>query len=196
MLRASNCPTERGCRPVKSMRRSDPPRDPPLLRMWGQISGRVRMLRQEGEAGRALSLEEEQRLIATISKSRSPSLLPFFLLSLDAGLRPSETRALRRSSIRAQWNGAVITEAEILIGHRKRQLELAAWFRSPSGAGCCILLVRAFSGSGNRCLCIPLSPRCHRRQWTPADDLRCAPRPGDEPLELEQAFATACQKSG
>ncbi len=164
---------------------------------WAQISGRVRMLRQEGEAGRALSLEEEQRLIAAISKSRSPSLLPFFLLSLDAGLRPSETRALRRSSIRAQWNGAVITQAEILIGHSKTAAgagrlvpltkrargALSSWFaRFPEAEIDAFVFPfhrAAIAGNGRQ----PMIYDVHLDRAM-------------SPSNYKSAFATACQKSG
>src|SRR5260370_17242976 len=70
---------------------------------WARISGRIRMLRQNLEAGRALSLEETERLLAAIIASRSAALYPFFLLSLDAGLRPSDTRSLPRARLRPHW---------------------------------------------------------------------------------------------
>ena len=88
---------------------------------WAQISGRVRMLRQNSEAGRALSVEEEHRLIGAIAQSRSAALLPLFLLSLDAGLRPSESRALTRSNVQARWIDGVMSEAEIAVGRSKTE---------------------------------------------------------------------------
>ena len=80
---------------------------------WAQIAGRVGMLPQRSGVGRALSQEEEERLLDAIAQSRSPSLYPFFVLSLDAGLRPSETRALRRSNLRLVWRGGAIAEGEV-----------------------------------------------------------------------------------
>jgi integrase len=88
---------------------------------WSQISGRIRMLRQSAEAGRALSVDEARQLLAAIFGSRSAALYPFFLLSLDAGLRPSESRSLRRSNVRARWSGQNITEAEVFIGRSKTE---------------------------------------------------------------------------
>jgi len=88
---------------------------------WARISGRIRMLRQNPEAGRALSLEETERLLAAIIASRSAALYPFFLLSLDAGLRPSETRSLRRASIRAEWTAQTITTAEVMVARSKTE---------------------------------------------------------------------------
>jgi integrase len=88
---------------------------------WFRISGRIRMLRQNAEAGRALSIDESERLLAAIADSRSKALYPFFLLSLDAGLRPSESRSLKRLNIRARWNGETIVEAEVLIDRSKTE---------------------------------------------------------------------------
>jgi integrase len=77
------------------------------------------MLRQRSDVGRALSRADEKRLLDATSQSRSPALYPFFVLSLDAGLRPSEIRALRRSNLRIQWRDGVITEGEIVVGDSK-----------------------------------------------------------------------------
>jgi integrase len=106
-------------------------------------------LRQNLEAGRAFSIDETERLIAAIAGSRSPALHPFFLLSLDAGLRPSETRSLRHSSLRARWSSETITEAEVLVARSKTEagtgrivpltrrirVALASWLRRFSDAG-------------------------------------------------------------
>jgi integrase len=86
---------------------------------WAFISGRVTMLPQRSDAGRALSHEDETRFLEAIGKSRSPSLYPFFVLSLDAGLRPCETRALRLSNLRLIWRDGAIAEGEITVGRSK-----------------------------------------------------------------------------
>jgi integrase len=86
---------------------------------WAYISGRVRMMRQRSDVGQALGREEEQRLLDAIGSSRSPSLYPFFVLSIDAGLRPSETRALRRSNLRLEWREGSIVAGEIVVGRSK-----------------------------------------------------------------------------
>lgn len=66
---------------------------------WAHISHRVKMLRQRTDVGKALTHHEERRLLDAIRESRSLSLLPLFVLSLDAGLRPSEIRSLRRHDL-------------------------------------------------------------------------------------------------
>jgi integrase len=89
--------------------------------LWAHVSGRVKMLPQRSDTGRALDREDEERLLQAIAQSRSPSLYPFFLLSLDAGLRPSETRALRRSNLRLTWRDGVISQGEIIVGRSKTE---------------------------------------------------------------------------
>jgi hypothetical protein len=88
---------------------------------WAQIAGRVGMLPQRSGVGQALSQEEEERLLDAIAQSRSPSLYPFFALSLDAGLRPSDTRALRHSNLRLVWRGGAIAEGEVIVGDSKSE---------------------------------------------------------------------------
>jgi integrase len=77
------------------------------------------MLRERTDTGRAFSTEDEQRLFEAIGQSPSPSLLPFFVLSLDAGLRPSETRALRQRDLTLTWSNGAIVEGEIIIRRSK-----------------------------------------------------------------------------
>jgi integrase len=88
---------------------------------WAFISGRVAMLPQRSDAGRAFSRQDEARFLETIGQSRSPSLYPFFVLSLDAGLRPSETRALRLFNLRLIWRDGAIEEGEITVGQSKTE---------------------------------------------------------------------------
>jgi integrase len=89
--------------------------------LWAPFSGRVKMLRQRSDVGRALDLEEEHRLLEAIKQSRSPALYPFFVLSLDAGLRPSETRTLCRSNLRLQWREGAVVAGEIIVGRSKTE---------------------------------------------------------------------------
>lgn len=42
-------------------------------------------MKGERQPSRALSREEEARLLAAIRQSNSPALLPLFLLSIDSG---------------------------------------------------------------------------------------------------------------
>ena len=88
---------------------------------WAYISGRVTMLPQRSDVGRALGREEEGRVLEAIGQSRSPALYPFFVLSLDSGLRPSETRSLRHSNLRLTWRNGAIEQGEIIVGRTKTE---------------------------------------------------------------------------
>lgn len=54
-----------------------------------------------------------------IGESGWPSLYPLFVLSLDAGLRPSETRELRRANLHLVWRAGTIVDGENLVGRSK-----------------------------------------------------------------------------
>ncbi len=84
--------------------------------LWAGISHRVKMLRERSDTGRALSPADEAKLLDAIAQSSSPSLYPFVILALDAGLRPAEIRALRQSSLQLQWHNGTIAEGEIVVG--------------------------------------------------------------------------------
>jgi hypothetical protein len=79
------------------------------------------MLPQRSDVGIALSRDDEVPLLEAMRASRSPSLYPFFILSLDAGLRPSETRSLRRFNLRLNWREGMIEEGEIIVGASKTE---------------------------------------------------------------------------
>jgi len=59
----------------------------------------MRERRVRDDHGIALTLDEERRLIAACEQSRSPSLLPAFVLALQTGLRYTELRLLRWSQV-------------------------------------------------------------------------------------------------
>jgi integrase len=89
--------------------------------LWASISHRVKMLRERTDTGRAVSSDDERKLLEAVAQSPSPSLYPFLLLSLDAGLRPAETRALRLSSLQLQWRNGTIAQGEIVVGQSKTE---------------------------------------------------------------------------
>ncbi|MGI8773201.1 MAG: tyrosine-type recombinase/integrase [Acidobacteriaceae bacterium] len=64
-------------------------------RLWANVQPDVRMLRTESDIGRALTADEQHRLLAACKKSRSRSLPVAVLLSLHTGLRNGELRLLR-----------------------------------------------------------------------------------------------------
>jgi integrase len=67
--------------------------------LWWPLADKVRMLKGERYPGRALSREEESRLLDAIRGSGSPALWPLFVVSIDSGLRATEIRNLRRGDV-------------------------------------------------------------------------------------------------
>jgi integrase len=64
-------------------------------KLWMRIADDVRMLRERRDVGRALSPDEQHRLLTAAKASASRSLHSAILLSLHTGLRLSELRLLR-----------------------------------------------------------------------------------------------------
>jgi integrase len=81
-------------------------------RRWANIQPDVKMLRERSDIGRALSKDEEHRLLAACKKSHSRSLYPAVLLSLHTGLRNGELRLL-------QWRQIDLIEKQIAVGKSK-----------------------------------------------------------------------------
>jgi integrase len=81
-------------------------------RIWANIQPDVKMLRTQSDIGRALTPDEQHRLLTACKKSRSRSLYPAVLLSLHTGLRNSELRLLR-------WRQIDLIERELTVGKSK-----------------------------------------------------------------------------
>ena len=79
----------------------------------------VDWLREKHDIGKALLPEDEERLYAATASSRSPALLPLFVLCLDAGLRASEAKALRRRDLNLEWQDGVIARGELVVAKSK-----------------------------------------------------------------------------
>jgi integrase len=81
-------------------------------RLWANIQPDIRMLRVREEVGRALSDDEQHRLLAVCRASRSRSLYPAVLLSLHTGLRNQELRLLR-------WRQIDLIGRKLIVGKSK-----------------------------------------------------------------------------
>ncbi|MFT4112400.1 tyrosine-type recombinase/integrase [Silvibacterium sp.] len=81
-------------------------------RLWANIQPDVRMLKARQDIGRALSEDEQHRLLTACKKSRSRSLYPAVLLSLHTGLRNGELRLLR-------WRQIDLIERTLEVGKSK-----------------------------------------------------------------------------
>jgi integrase len=80
--------------------------------LWANIQPDVRMLKARKDIGRALTADEQHRLLTACKKSRSRSLHPAVLLSLHTGLRNSELRFLR-------WRQIDLLEETLTVGKSK-----------------------------------------------------------------------------
>ena len=87
--------------------------------LWGPIADKVKALPERHDVGRAIPAEDESKLLAAASVSRSPALLPLIVLSLDSGMRLGETQALRRRDVRLEWAGGSIVRGEIVVPKSK-----------------------------------------------------------------------------
>ena len=81
-------------------------------RRWANIQPDVRMLHERSDIGRALTADEQHRLLAACKKSHSRSLYPAVLLSLHTGLRNAELRLLR-------WRQIDLLEKTVTVGKSK-----------------------------------------------------------------------------
>jgi integrase len=89
------------------------------FRLWHSLSEDVDWLREKRDVGKALTGEDEDRLYAACAASRSPALLPLFALSLDADLRASEAKMLRRKDLNLEWLDGKIARGELIVAKSK-----------------------------------------------------------------------------
>lgn len=87
--------------------------------LWGPIADRVKALPERHDVGRAVSPQDEAKLLAAASASRSPALLPLIVFSLDTGMRLGETQALRRRDLRLEWANGSIVRGEVVVPKSK-----------------------------------------------------------------------------
>jgi integrase len=83
-------------------------------RLWANIQPDVKPLKVKNEIGRALSADEQQRLLTACKKSRSRSLYPAVLLSLHTGLRNKELRTLK-------WHQVDLLDGSVTVGESKTE---------------------------------------------------------------------------
>jgi integrase len=83
-------------------------------RLWAQVAPDVRMLPVREDAGRALSQEEETKLLLACAVSRSRSLLPAVTTALSTGLRYEELRLLT-------WRQIDFANKAVTVGKSKTE---------------------------------------------------------------------------
>jgi len=88
---------------------------------WAPIGERVRHLGERQDVGLAISRDDEARIFDAIRHSRSPALLPLFVLALDTGLRRSELRALRLRDLTLEWQDGLIRSGSLFVPQSKTE---------------------------------------------------------------------------
>lgn len=83
-------------------------------RLWASLQPDVRMVSALDDIGKALSLENEKKLLDACAESRARSLLPAVLLALNTGMRYSELRLLR-------WSQADLGRRTVRVGKSKTE---------------------------------------------------------------------------
>jgi len=81
-------------------------------RLWANIQPDIKMLKAREDVGRALSADEQSRLLVACKASRSRSLYPAVQVNLHTGLRNAELRNLR-------WSNVDLIQGEITVGKSK-----------------------------------------------------------------------------
>jgi integrase len=89
------------------------------FRVWGDLSEDVQSLKENHDAGRSLSRDDEESLLKAIQHNRTPALLPLFLFSVDTGMRASEVRALRQRDLRLVWSDGIVMSGDVIVPKSK-----------------------------------------------------------------------------
>jgi integrase len=87
--------------------------------LWGNVSRKLRWLKENHDVGRAMSYTEEDRLRELCAASLSPSLLPMFVMAIDTGLRAAELQSLRRKDLLLTITEEIITAGEVIVPKSK-----------------------------------------------------------------------------
>jgi integrase len=85
-------------------------------RVWEAIAQDVDFLKEAPSPGRALSAEEETRLLEAASKSRCRSLYPIVLLAINTGMRANEIRLLAWEQVDFLGKSLVVGKSKTAAG--------------------------------------------------------------------------------
>ncbi|HEY9157079.1 site-specific integrase [Candidatus Binatus sp.] len=92
-------------------------------RLWNALAenGAVKFKAERRDVGRSISREDEDKLLDAIRQSRSPALLPLFVMAVDTGLRASELRHLRRRDLHLTWANGFIESGTVVVSRSKTE---------------------------------------------------------------------------
>src|SRR5215471_1536103 len=85
-------------------------------RMWEAVSADVDFLKEDPSPGRALTPDEETRLLGEAAKSRCRSLYPIIMLAINTGMRASEIRGLKWSQVDFLANSLTVGKSKTAAG--------------------------------------------------------------------------------
>ena len=85
-------------------------------RMWEAISPDVDFLKENPSPGRALTADEEARLLDAASKSRCRSLYPVVMLAINTGMRASEIRHLTWGQVDFLAMSLIVSKSKTAAG--------------------------------------------------------------------------------
>src|SRR6266851_1648402 len=103
----------------------------------------IKKLPERHDVGRAISSADEQKLLEAIAVSRSPALLPLFILAIDTGLRASELRSLTRRDLSLVWENGRIHQGALTVP--KSKTDAGTGRLVPLTSRACIVLSLWFS---------------------------------------------------
>ncbi len=92
-------------------------------RLWNSLTerGNVKFKAERRDVGRSISREDEAKLLDEIRQSRSPALLPLFVMAVDTGLRASELRHLRHRDLDLTWADGLIESGTLVVSRSKTE---------------------------------------------------------------------------
>jgi integrase len=88
--------------------------------LWARLQPDVRMLPVRDDVGRALSPDEESRLLTAASESRSRSLLPALVVALNTGLRRGELAGLGWGQIDLETRRVTVGKSKTRAGSGRK----------------------------------------------------------------------------
>jgi len=91
--------------------------------LWSQIVEQLPglKLRENDEVGRALSPEDDRKILAAVKASKAPSLWPLYTVAIESGLRSAEIKALRHKDLSLVWKAGCIVSGEIVVPKSKTE---------------------------------------------------------------------------
>jgi integrase len=85
-------------------------------KLWEGVAQDVDFLKESPSPGRAISAEEETRLLEAASKSRCRSLYPVILLAINTGMRSNEIRLLTWEQVDFMAKSLVVGKSKTAAG--------------------------------------------------------------------------------